>query len=550
MQPKIGESGGSRKARVLLELRPAFDGYAGIPQETRLLFRGLRMLPNCEVAGMLQMSHRILAKGTSKSGWFFGPQWWLTDALRINRYSRVVISAAEKPFAALIDRLLDACERRFMSATLTVQTLLNLGSVKLSEFHPRFFEDFIWRTLFAKTLPASDFELVTAASQEICRTPWHTMHMVGLNSLTVRKQAIYPRLKTKGTDVFIAQTPYPARVNRGTTMVVRYHDALPVFMPHTIPDKSLHQATHFHALSENVSAGAHFACVSEATRKDLLRLFPKAEDRAHVIYNMVSHHYFPGEASRELVPGIIRARLHEGDAAKNVEVQPKFLTLREQENFYVRSLQSKPIKYLLVVSTIEPRKNHARLLAAWEVLKASANPDLKLVVVGGLGWDYALTLRGFRPWIERGELFMLNAVPAPDLRVLYQHAAATVCPSLGEGFDFSGVESMRSGGVVVASDIPVHREVYQSAAEYFNAYSTSSLVDSLTRVTQEPGSAQVQAELRTKGQEVAARYLPDKILPQWDRFLARLLQGRTIAASDESNTSLGRAQQGTVQQGG
>ena len=53
-----------RKPRVLLELRPAFDGYQGIPQETRLLFRGLRMLESCEVAGMLQMSHRILAKGT------------------------------------------------------------------------------------------------------------------------------------------------------------------------------------------------------------------------------------------------------------------------------------------------------------------------------------------------------------------------------------------------------------------------------------------------------------------------------------------------------
>ena len=53
-----------KKPRVLMELRPAFDGYAGIPQETRLLFRGLRMLSTIEVSGMLQMSHRILARGT------------------------------------------------------------------------------------------------------------------------------------------------------------------------------------------------------------------------------------------------------------------------------------------------------------------------------------------------------------------------------------------------------------------------------------------------------------------------------------------------------
>ena len=73
-----------RKPRVLLELRPAFDGYQGIPQETRLLFRGLRMLESCEVAGMLQMSHRILAKGTYDQGLFFNSAW-LSPAARINR---------------------------------------------------------------------------------------------------------------------------------------------------------------------------------------------------------------------------------------------------------------------------------------------------------------------------------------------------------------------------------------------------------------------------------------------------------------------------------
>src|SRR5262249_46286613 len=121
-----------------------------------------------------------------------------------------------------------------------------------------------------------------------------------------------------------------------------------------------------------------------------------------VIHNMVSHHYFEEDSPASLVPGIIRSRLHEGDAAKGVDVQPKFLTLREQESFYTRCLTRKPLRYLLVVSAIEPRKNHMRLLAAWEVLKSSIDPDLKLVVVGGLGWDYLLTLRAFRPWIDRG----------------------------------------------------------------------------------------------------------------------------------------------------
>jgi len=130
----------SRKPRVLLELRPAFDGYAGIPQETRLLFRGLRMLESCEVAGMLQMSHRILAKGTYEQGLLFNSAG-LPQAARINRYSRVVISAAERPFATALERLLEAIARRLMSGTLTVQTLLDLSSVKLWSFRAKHFED-------------------------------------------------------------------------------------------------------------------------------------------------------------------------------------------------------------------------------------------------------------------------------------------------------------------------------------------------------------------------------------------------------------------------
>jgi glycosyltransferase involved in cell wall biosynthesis len=300
-------------------------------------------------------------------------------------------------------------------------------------------------------------------------------------------------------------------------------------MPHTIPEKSWHQASHFHALANNVKAGAYFACVSDATRKDLLTLFPEAEGRAITIHNMVSHHYYLDEASRaERVPGIIRSRLQ--DAATGL--LPKFFSLREQERFYEKALRNTPLKYLMAVSTIEPRKNHARLLAAWEILKAEIDPELKLVLVGTLGWDNASLLQNLRPWIDRGDVFMLNAVPAPDLRVLYRHAAATVCPSLGEGFDFSGVESMRSGGVVIASDISVHREVYDGAAHYFNAYSTANLVECLTRAIEAPDAPQVRHELRQRGQEVAARYLPEKILPQWERFLVRVLQERSARTSD------------------
>ncbi|MDI1307901.1 MAG: glycosyltransferase family 1 protein [Methylotenera sp.] len=509
-----------KKIKVLLEMRPALEGFAGIPQEVRLLFRGLRKIDTVDVEGMIQTSHRVLARGTKDRGFFWKE---MSQTRKLNRYSRVIISLAEKPYRNILDEVLDFIEKRFSSSKLLMSTLFNTGKVKLTRFESDSFEDFTWRTLFAKTLPASDFDLVAKANHRICSTPWNTMHMVGLNSLNLFETPSYPRLDTQGFDVFIGQTPYPGRTDPNTVFVVRYHDAIPVFMPHTISDKSLHQATHFYALMSNVKSGAYFACVSEATRQDLIRLFPEAADRAVTIHNMVSHHYFKEISPFERVPGIIRSRLYEGDPSKGIDLLPKFFSLKEKENFYKRSLGDKYFKYLLIVSTIEPRKNHTRLLAAWEVIKADVDPDIKLVVVGTLGWEHSSITKAFESWIDRGELFMLNAVPAPDLRVLYRHAAVTVCPSLGEGFDFSGVESMASGGITIASDIQVHREVYEDAAEYFDPYATMSLVKALKKVLYEPDAAQVQEEMRQRGEEVASRYLPEKILPQWEAFLKRTI---------------------------
>jgi glycosyltransferase involved in cell wall biosynthesis len=166
--------------------------------------------------------------------------------------------------------------------------------------------------------------------------------------------------------------------------------------------------------------------------------------------------------------------------------------------------------YLLMVSTIEPRKNHQLLVSAWERLKYSTHPDLKLVVVGSLGWDQGAVMKAFKPWAEKGDLYYLQSVPSPELRVLYRHAAATVCPSLAEGFDYSGIEAMRCGCAVISSDIPVHREIYNvdEAARTIGAVISD-------------GAKELRASLISHGREVSSLYLPQNILPKWAEFFDR-----------------------------
>lgn len=512
-----------KKTKVLIEMRPAFEGYAGIPQETRLLFSIIAKMPDYEVEGLLQggQAHLNLSRGTPlKETRHFLKK--TTPGRRYGIYSKVITSLREKPYLSALEAVNSFLEQRLEWFVLGAGRIFKLP-IKSTVFRGAGFEDFLWRTLFDKTLPSTEFSSVVSKNFQILSASWQGMHKAGLSSITVSKHAVYPKLNFGETGIFIGQTPYPGQVNRKTKMIIRYHDAIPIFYPHTINDVSEHQATHQYALEGNVKSGAWFACVSEATRSDLLKLHPEAEKRSVAIHNIISPHYFREETSFERVRGIIRSRIYGADPeSKGLGVTPEFLNLREQESFYRKHLFGKEFKYLLVVSTIEPRKNHSRAIAAWEILKEEIDPDLKLVIVGTLGWGFQKLVKQLRTWIDRGELFMLNSVPSPDLRVLYRHAAATVCPSVQEGFDFSGVEAMCSGGITAASDIPVHREIYEDAAEYFDPYSTRSTVQCLKKVIYSPDSDAIRTRLEKRGGEISQRYTPEVIMPKWEEFLAKV----------------------------
>jgi glycosyltransferase involved in cell wall biosynthesis len=522
--------------KILLEMRPALDGHAGIPQEARLLFRGLSLIDDVTVEGLIQSSGRILAEGLpAKPGFFSGT---LSEDKRINRLSRVVISLQQSPnlrpkFFEKIGENLDYLSAAFQ---LIISNVFG-GQQQLSRFETDHFRDFIWRALFAKTLPFEDFEVVTRANFRVATTPWTVMQIC---ALTTKKfgVALYPKLNTDDFDIMIAETPYPGIVSPRTKLVVRYHDAIPLLMPHTISDKAYHQASHYNALRKNVESGAYFACVSDATRRDLISIFPQAEARAVTIHNMISHHYFDEDSSPVRVPEIIRTRQHGSIEIKRASAPTQGTkspskpssTLAKELDTEIVELRADmplhgPLDYLLIVSTIEPRKNHLTLLSAWEQMRTEGFPELKLVIVGMLGWDHAPIVKKFRPWLERGEVFMLEDVPAPELRLLYKHARATICPSFGEGFDFSGVEAMRCGGAVAASDIPVHRDVYGDATEYFTPYSAPDIAAAIARVV-DPTAVSRRAELVRKGATMSAQYMPERILPQWQDFLTGLKNQR------------------------
>jgi glycosyltransferase involved in cell wall biosynthesis len=485
-----------KKSKILVDLKPALDGFAGIPQETRLLYTGLRRLDGLKTQGLIQHGGRRLRAALEPK------HASLSESKRIFQLSKFIVSLSERPYSNNWEIAIEYIGKSIDAKLLGIWTTMGF-SVKHSVFDARLFSDFVWRTFFDKTLSASEKDTISLDDFIVVKPSRKHFHKVGLQSSSFGSFPRYPLLNTQGFDYFLAQTPFPGRLTAGTQMLVRYHDAVPILMPHTVHNKAVHQAEHFQALRSNIASGALFSCISEATRSNLIKIFPEVEKQTFVIHNMVSEEYHETESPRSLVSRLVRNRLAD---------IPEFKSKTGLDKLVIDDFE-----YLLMVSTIEPRKNHMLLVSAWERLKYTTHPDLKLIVVGNLGWDHGPVIRAFKPWAEKGELHYLQNVPSPELRVLYQHALATICPSLAEGFDYSGIEAMRCGCPVVSSDIAVHREIYQDASAFFNPYSVDDAADKIGMVAAHDAKGARDA-MRARGRTVGQLYAPANILPKWEEF--------------------------------
>ncbi|MFD2090353.1 glycosyltransferase family 4 protein [Blastococcus deserti] len=114
-----------------------------------------------------------------------------------------------------------------------------------------------------------------------------------------------------------------------------------------------------------------------------------------------------------------------------------------------------PADYLVFSGSLEPRKNLPLLLDAQRRLTARHRDWPPLVLMGPPGWGPSLDLGG----LPDGAVRLTGYLADEDLRSVVAGAAALVYPSLYEGFGLPPLEAFACGVPVVASDLPVTREV-------------------------------------------------------------------------------------------
>ncbi len=129
-----------------------------------------------------------------------------------------------------------------------------------------------------------------------------------------------------------------------------------------------------------------------------------------------------------------------------------------------------PDAYFVVLATIEPRKNHLMLLQLWPRLAqrlGAATP--KLVVIGQRGWECenVVDLLERSPKLRPHLIEQAHCTDAA-LNSWLTHAQALLFPSFVEGFGLPLAEALARGTPVIASDLPVFREIAGAVPEYLD----------------------------------------------------------------------------------
>lgn len=131
-----------------------------------------------------------------------------------------------------------------------------------------------------------------------------------------------------------------------------------------------------------------------------------------------------------------------------------------------------PKKYVLFVGNAYPHKNLGLLIASMQSLA-----PIPLVIVAKHSPFLSRVLASF----DQSNIQVLSELSDQELVDVYTRASLLVTPSLMEGYGLVGLEALMVGTPVVASNIPVYKEVYGDKVTYFDPQSVTSLVGAIRK---------------------------------------------------------------------
>ena len=337
-------------------------------------------------------------------------------------------------------------------------TLLIAGGVPRGRALPSLSERFSYRTI-----PFSD-RLLTIL--------WHRLRL-----------PLYADLWAGGADLFHMPdfALPPLRSARG---LVTVHDLTFMHYPECAPPRLVSYLNK--VVPRSVRRARLVLADSTSTKQDLVTLLNVPADKIRVVY---------------------------------AGVGPEFHRIADEAALAAaRARYGLDLPFILTLGTLEPRKNHLRLLEAFARVRRGTNDsspaagahdlqspvcDLRLVIAGGKGWLYDEVLAAVQRLGLQDRVVFPGFVADADLPALYSLAAAFAYPSLYEGFGLPVLEALACGTPVVCSNASSLPEVAGDAALLVDPLSVDNLTAALQRILND---APLRQELAARGPRQAARF--------------------------------------------
>lgn len=253
--------------------------------------------------------------------------------------------------------------------------------------------------------------------------------------------------KIKG---WVLYTNYSSFPSIGKARIATFiHDLSFIDLPQTLESKNLQFLKR--AVPQSIQRSDIIFCISEFTKSRLLEHFPTIN---------------PGSVAVTPIPVI------EKGGIKSRE--PKRLNLKKG-------------RYILSVSTIEPRKNYDNLIKAFLLLPIEIQNEYPLVIVGGTGWKSEQTLALINSLIKDGvNIKLAGYVSDNEIEWLYNNASIYTLATQYEGFGMPVLEAMYHGLPCAVSDIPVLREVGTDLLNYFDQNNPQKIAEVIISTINSP----------------------------------------------------------------
>lgn len=262
------------------------------------------------------------------------------------------------------------------------------------------------------------------------------------------------KLKALKADAFLSPDGYLALRSQVPTLAV-LHDLNFEHYPEDLPKAYRdYYRRYFPRFARHAT---RLATVSDYSRQDIVRTYGVPETRIDVVHNGV------GDVYRPL-----------SDAEKHAAA--------------AEFTGGKP--YLICIGSLNPRKNIARLLQAFDQLVEQHPSDLHLLIVGERMWWDGRMEEAWKTMRHQHRVIFTGRLEQKRLHHALGGAMALAFVSYFEGFGIPVAEAMRCGVPVVAANATSLPEVAGEAAHYCDPFNVDDIARALHAVTSDPALRQ------------------------------------------------------------